>query len=358
MSSSGGRGRSAARDALRAWIAGAAPPRPRSGAEAQALVDAALAEGLAPLLSGAIDAPPWPAPSAELLRAQERRALHTAVQQLDTLADASARLRRAGLRALPLKGAALAEDLYRSPAERPMCDVDLLALDDFAGAWSVLGDAGLVTIDRGDHAVALRAPNGVVVELHQSPTSCPGLYPLDAEALWAQRRAGAGQVKELPSREHLLVLLALHAVFQHGLALRLVQYLDLRRLLDVPLDPSSVFAAADACGARAVLGAALLAAEVVVGARVPQALRPALHALPPRDRARVAAWARAAAAGTLVPPTARVRWMAARGRRAALLRGTLRGNAEGAALPRAFTLLRRWALPTLRSWLPQRGRAA
>jgi hypothetical protein len=350
--------RSAARGALRAWIAGGAPPRPSATIPGQALVDAAAAEGLAPLLAAAAESDGWTEAPLALLRAHQRRALHTAVQQLDTAAEAIERLRRAGLRALPLKGAALAEDLYHSPAERPMCDVDLLALDDFAGAWRVLEEAGLSTIDRGDHAVALRAPSGVVVELHQSATSCPGLFTIDVEALWAQRRAGAGQVKERPAREHLLLLVALHAVFQHGLDLRLVQYLDLRRLLAGPLDAAGVLAAAGAAGARPVLGAALLAAQAVAGATLPEPLRPALGALPARDRRRVEAWCAAVAAGTLVPPTARLRWMAARGRRAALLRGTLRGSAESAALPRAFTLLRRWGLPTLRSWLPPRRPAA
>ena len=60
----------------------------------------------------------------------------------------------------------------------------------------------------------------------------PGLFPLDPEGLWARSRAGRGQLRRLPSAEDLLLQLALHAAFQHGLVLSLVQWLDFRRVLE------------------------------------------------------------------------------------------------------------------------------
>ena len=46
---------------------------------------------------------------------------------------------------------------------------------------------------------------------------------------------------ELPSAEDLLVQLAAHAAFQHGLWLHLVQYLDFSRLLSRPLDEGQLY---------------------------------------------------------------------------------------------------------------------
>jgi len=350
-----GRGRTAARSVLRGWIRDGVLP-PLDDALQEPVVAAALDEGLGSLLAAAIPLS-WPAPLRARLHDHRRRALFTAVQQLDTLAWAAALLEGHGLRSLPLKGAALAEDLYETPGERPMCDVDLLVLDAFDEAARLLQAEGLVLVDRGDHALALRTPAGVILELHRSATSCPGLFALDADALWARRRRGAGQVRELPAREDLLVLLALHAAFQHGLELRLVQYIDFRRLLQAPLDSALVLAVAGRMGARAALGAALRAAQAVVHAPVPPALQTCIDLAPRGDRRRLSLWCGPLAAQAAAPPLARMRWLVARGRRAALLRTTLAGSGERGVLPRLVTLLRRWTVPTLRSWWPRRRAA-
>ena len=91
---------------------------------------------------------------------------------------------------------------------------------------------------RGDHAWAFRDPDGHgILELHRSVVSAPGLYPLDREGLWARRREGRGQLRVLPSAEDLLLQLALHAAFQHGLVLSLAQWLDFRLVLErEPID--------------------------------------------------------------------------------------------------------------------------
>src|SRR5207342_3313102 len=103
-------------------------------------------------------------------------------------------------------------------------------------------DAGFAEVARGDHAWAFRDPSGHgIVELHRSVTSAPGLFPLDAFGLWQRRRAGRGQLRAWPSAEDLLLQLALHAAFQHGLVLSLVQWLDFRLLLErEPLDVARV----------------------------------------------------------------------------------------------------------------------
>lgn len=338
---------------LRDWLLGRGLPQPRDPGAERALLEAAGREGLAGLLAGAPETAAWPRELRARLLATRQALLFRGVQQLDALARASQLLARAGLRSLPLKGAALAEELYASVAERPMCDVDLLALEDFPAALRLLEASGLRLVDRSDHAAALASSDGLVLELHEAVTSCPGLFAARPESLWARSRAGVGQVPRLPAPEDLLVQLALHAAFQHGLALTLVQYLDFRRLLERPLDAGLAAAIARETGAEAALAVSLEAASMLVGARVPEALRAVLaSALTRRDRAWLGAWlaqpARVLAPGS--PPLARLRWMIAAGRRGTLLRGTLRGGGGR----RALALASRWAAPSLRQLLPAR----
>ena len=349
------RGSGRALAALRAWLLRGEAPCPRDASEGRAILDAAVSQGLAGLLAGALDA--WPEDLRRRLESMRRSLLFRGVQQLDTLAWASDSLAREGLRSLPLKGAALAEDLYASVADRPMCDVDLLALDDFDASLRLLEARGLRLVDRGDHAAALRCEGGVVLELHESVTSCPGLFPAHHEALWARSREARGQVLRLPSAEDLLVQLGLHAAFQHGLVLTLVQYLDFRRLLERPLDPARVTTIAAGMGAEAALAVALEAAAVLVAAPFPEALRRCLApALPERDRRWLSRWLSdpERCIAPREPPLGRLRWMLAAGRRRALVGGTLLGRrGVDRGLPqRAFALAARWGVPTLRQLLP------
>ena len=94
---------------------------------------------------------------------------------------------------------------------------------------------------------------------------------------------GRGQLPRRPATEDLLVHLALHAAFQHGLVLSLVQWLDFRRVLErEDVDPERLLASAAASRATVPLAAALLAAEAVVAAPPPPG--PARRALRPRPR--------------------------------------------------------------------------
>jgi len=169
-------------------------------------------------------------------------------------------------------------------------------------------------------------------------------------------------MKQVPSSEDLLVHLSLHATFQHGLALRLVQLLDFRRLLERE-PPDLVLLAQVATSARAqgAVALALEAARALVGAP----LAPGLEALvttwlPSGLRRYVAVKLRADPAASFAPAEpalAWVRWQLAGGRRIALVRETLSPSLSsfpgptglGAAV-RGLRLVRRWALPTLRSF--------
>jgi hypothetical protein len=324
------------RETLRDYVRTGVAPRPAG--EADALLLASREQGVSGLwheaIAGEPDSP-WRESLADIHRAWLARGL----QQLELLARTRDLLLRAGLRSLPLSGGAVAERLYATVGERPMSDVDLLALDDWPAALRVLRSAGYEDEERADHAWSFRAP-GVPwrLELHRHLTSCGRLFPLDPEGLWA-RRAGEG-----PSAEDLLIHLSLHAAFQHGLVLSLVQYADFRRLLErETLDVARLTLLARAMGAGRAVGAALHAAERVVGAPVSPALRAAfVDSLPPALRP-------ADPRELLVPSSprlARVRWHVARGRRMTLLRATLVEGplGEDGRPTRLHPLARVWSL--------------
>jgi hypothetical protein len=344
---------------LRGWIVTGALPQDPDPATASALALAARAQGLAGLLHGAVVAAraPWAPDVLEALRDAHRCALVRGTRQLELLARVHTLLARSGLASLPLKGAALAETLYDSVADRPMGDVDLLALGDWPASVAVLEEAGFRRLEAADHAWSFADPvSAGVVELHHSVTSCPGLYPVPREALWRRSLPALGQIPRLPSPEDLLVQLCLHAAFQHGLVLSLVQWLDLRRLLEgVPLDLEKVRASAAECRAEVPVAAALDAAVLAVGAVLPGALREAFAPHLPRSLKR--RLLRLSPAALLAPAPAAhavVRWMLTPRRRWELVRRTLVPVEQAsillsarAALLRAGKLLRRWGLPLL-----------
>lgn len=358
-----------ARERLRQWIVSGRPPLPADDADAQALVAAAREQRLVALLhasiadAGSPDTGGWPAGVLDVLAAEHRQLLARGVGQLDLMARVAALLAARGLRALPLKGAALAESLYASVAERPMGDVDALALDDWDPSVRALEDAGFTCAERADHAWSFVDPETRgLLELHHSVTSCPEVFPLRADEVWARSEASRGQVARVPGAEDLLVHLAQHALFQHGGVLSLVQWLDVRRLLERrPLDAARLAEAAGVPHVAACVRLAVSAAGAVVGA--PDL--PRFAAEPPFSRG-LRRWlgdvrrdpSRALAPGA-PPPLARLRWDLAAGRRWSLVRGTLVPPAEGrkgetswasasAVVRRAAGLAWRWGGTVLR----------
>jgi Uncharacterised nucleotidyltransferase len=306
-------------------LSGSLPPLPVDLAP-EAVTLAAREQGLGSLLLGALERerPDWAGRAEPVLVAERRALLVRGLAQIGLAARSLELLAAQGIRALPMKGAVLAETVYGVEAERPMSDVDLLALERFPEAAAALRQAGFAEVVRGDHAWAFRDPSGGgIVELHRSVTSAPGLFPLDSEGVWQRRRPGRGQLRAWPSVEDLLLQLALHAAFQHGLVLSLVQWLDFRQLLErEPLDVPRLLQLADVARARAPLAAALAVAEVVVGARVP---RPLLDGLP-RGMARLLAAKLEDPLAFIAPSEpdlARVRLLLLAGRRAELVWRTL-----------------------------------
>lgn len=350
------------------WLATGELPSAPDEPQASLLVEAASEQGLAGLLRQAIgqQSVRWPDAARRALRRADQEAFALGVRQLETANRIQHLLGARGLRCLPLKGAALAERLYDSVAHRPMADVDLLVLDDWPQAVTLLQEAGFAEQEQADHARAFLDPaSGTVVELHQAVVSCARLFPLDLDAAWRRCRAGAGLVKRVPSSEDLLVQLALHASFQHGLALRLVQFLDVRRLLErEPPDLASLAQVAVGSRAQAAVALALEVAHALVGAPIGPDLRELVTAWLPSGLRRYCTSRLLSDPTALLvpadPPIGRIRWELAAGRRMALIRETLRSGQSGFSRPaglgtvrRALDLARRWGRPTLRAFKPR-----
>jgi hypothetical protein len=314
------------------WIRDGVLPDPVNTLEARELATAAARQGLIAWLDDAMPAATdaWPQDVRRDVRDAHRNALVQGIRRLALARHTQRILAQRGLRSLALKGAALVETHYASPAHRPMADVDVLVLEHAEEARRALTEVGFREHTVGDHAWALTDPeSGGTLELHHSLTSCPGLFPLDADGSWRDRIETPSGL-HVASPERLLVQLALHAAFQHGLALSLVQYMDFRRVLECPLDVDRLQEVAHAAGAREALRLALDAAHVMVGAPVAGTLEVMM-------RGRRPAWL----ARRLQTPTEcldpegaaliQARWTVARGRRLALLRGTLLSRTPSSA---------------------------
>jgi hypothetical protein len=357
--------------ALRAWLASGTLATPANDQDAAATAAAAQAHRLGPLLylAASSHGRGWPEDVLRELHDTYQRGFVGGSQRLDVAQQVLELMDRAALRALPLKGVTVAERLYASVAERPMVDVDILTLDDWPASVAVLEAAGFRVIDRADHAWVFTEPvQHVTVELHHSITSCPGLFPVDREGLWARRRRGPGHVKPAPSAEDLLVQLALHTAFQHGLVSSLGQYLDFRRLLErEPPDTDRVLAIAASARAEPPLAAALEAAASTVAAPVPERLRSELRRRTSRGFQTWLARRLREPPGLLVSPRpslSRARWALAPGRRLAFVLGTLAPTSPASegppwrqpwrVLARIASLARRWGPDAVRGLLGRR----
>jgi hypothetical protein len=351
------------REQLRSWLASGRLPTPGDARRGRLLAETAAEQGVAGALHEALLREPraeWPARARVLLRRSHRLALSRGLRQLSQAGAIQRDLLAVGVRSLPLKGAAVAESLYDSPALRPMADVDMVVLEGWTTALRTLASRGFREVQAGDHAVALRDPEtDSIVELHHSVTSCAGFFPVNVENAWRRRVAGPGAIAWLPGTADLLVHLSLHATFQHGLVLSLGQHVDFVRLMEAAApqlrDVDEVCAEMRASAAVAL---ALRLSSTVVGTKLPAEW---LAWIVARMSPRLDAILRERRAVEWLPPAApallRTRWALSAGRRAEFVRRSVFvGVGEpapswsqrlGAAFARSARLARRYAAPRL-----------
>lgn len=213
-------------------------------------------------------------------------------------------LEAAGIRAIVLKGAVLAQRLYGDPSARDSKDVDILvAPGDMAGAQAVLAErfaaAPSRTTQSAREAALIKdvsltsATLGLEIELHRRLFDVPGLIPRTFDSLWAARavvRIGGVDVPALGLIDEALFLIG-HGASSSWFRLKWVQ--DIARLLRILPDDTAARIADEAARLRveAMVGSAIDVARLLPGTPVPVPLT----ALPDSaDRRALTAAARSA----------------------------------------------------------------
>lgn len=293
------------RTVLDALLAGLRLDAPTLGpvppAQWGAVVSLAQQQGVAPMLyerlrvAGLLER--LPAEVSERLRRVYLSNLARSTHMLAELGRVLGALDRGGVRAIPLKGAYLAQAVYGNPALRALGDLDLLV------SRRSLGRAAVVLDGLGYDVRAWRGPVSdewhemLPIRCRETRTSldvhwCPVLEGEDTgrvvRELWASSRPAqvAGQAVRTLADEELLLALMWHWVYADRLCGDLRNLVDLATLLDrrPALDWARVLALAEARGWARGLALALQATAGWLGAPVPASVLAAL----PMDPARLA----------------------------------------------------------------------
>ena len=181
-----------------------------------------------------------------------------------------------------------------------------------------------VAEEPAEHGGAFSGPGGARLELHGALTTCPSLFPLAFEDLYARSAPlGGGLAGRRLGAEDTIVHLGLHCAFQHGFHARLGQHVDFERVLAGPYDRSKLLALSTRARACRAVVASLAVAAALLGPFPSGMLLP--HPVPERVRRWIAEagdhpWRLLDGLGL-----GRARWVIAEGAvcRARLLAGTL-----------------------------------
>lgn len=225
----------------------------------------------------------------EPLNGHAARARHRALRQLGFTLDLVETLAHNGIRAVPIKGVVLSQQVFGSPLLRGAVDVDLLVRpQDVGAAWDVLARAGLEQVNPPSPLPAPRlalfcraakdslhrhSQSGQVVELHwrlSDEMSDPAMPP---DSALARVVAAPGREVSALGEEALFVYLCMHGA-AHGWA-RLKWLADVAALLDrAPDGGAMLWTAAQRSGARVAAGSAIMLAQELFGMAAPPGFVP------------------------------------------------------------------------------------
>jgi hypothetical protein len=204
-------------------------------------------QGVAPLLFRRVQvAGQSAAVPVEATRRLRQLALMSAAKNLRLyreLAEVLGVLRGVGIDVIVLKGAYLAQAIYKDLALRPMADVDLLVkkadLERTEAILAAMGYAPFHGPHRDEdflncqHLHPLARAGGPPIEIHWTIESPTEPFAIDIEGLW--ERACPARVADVDvlvlSPEDLLLHLCLHTTFHHRLALGLRGCWDLFEMI-------------------------------------------------------------------------------------------------------------------------------
>ena len=253
----------------------------------RAVLDAAAAHGVAPLLWKASGIAGWPDAVREELRTRWRAEAAVEALRRESLGQLLDSLASAGIEVLVVKGAQLAYTHYAEPWLRPRLDTDLLIRNgDRAGAEQVLRTLGyrpgtyfdgeLVT-QQFQYRRDTRAGIADVVDLHwrlANPHVLAGALPFDELARHARPIPALGPSARGLADAHALLLACVHRVAHHDRNDRLVWLYDIH-LLARTLPPSAWDAIAELArqqGLRAICADGLERVRDCFGTALPAAL--------------------------------------------------------------------------------------
>ncbi len=158
-----------------------------------------------------------PRVSDETAAGLERAYYQTAISNIKKLDSATKILQifyREGIVAIPLKGIALIESVYRNPAIRPMADIDLMIRrEDAPKVKRILTNMGYPYIDDHRGSINFQDNENEVFDLHAQFTKFDVLFAVDYEEIYCRLRKIEfnGQIQAgILCPEHQLIHIALH----------------------------------------------------------------------------------------------------------------------------------------------------
>jgi hypothetical protein len=199
-------------------------------------------------------------------------------------------LRRNGIEVAVLKGAHLAEAVYRDVALRPMIDIDLLVRScELARAEKILVELGFGSGQRPDvdatralhhHLEPFRRAGATTVEVHWNIVQPKSPFSIDIEGLWHRARpcvvAGVHVLALGPA--DLLLHLCTHASYNHRFGIDHHQGIALKHLHDIAfvatelrdeIDWPQLVAIANADGRARYIYATFAVVSAMFGTRFP-----------------------------------------------------------------------------------------
>jgi len=148
---------------------------------------------------------------------------------------------REGISAIPLKGLALIETVYRDPGIRPMADIDLMVdRNDFQSVKDILTDMGYAFVDSFRGSIDFTDMQNELFDIHAQFTKFDALFHIDYAEIRSRLRSVSigGQIQTgILCPEHQVIHIALHLAPGLYTGLNFLNLIDLYYVIADPGRP-------------------------------------------------------------------------------------------------------------------------